>query len=85
MGYCMPAEFVGQTTETLQAWLSAAQTALQDLSMGAKAITLSYNTGAGGKSVTYQQTDVGMLQQRIDSLAYALGLAPRRRAMRPGF
>lgn len=88
MSYCssrMPAEFAGQSTATLQQWLSDAQTALQALSTGQKAVTLSYNMGAGAKSVTYQMTDIGMLQQRIDSLAYALGLSPRRRAMRPGF
>jgi hypothetical protein len=82
---CVPPEFVGQTTATLQAWLTDAQNALQQLALGSKAVSLSYNTGAGGKSVTYQATDMGMLQQRIDALAYALGLAPRRSAMRPGF
>ncbi len=81
----MSAEFIGQSPETLQAWLTAAQTALQDLSTGGKPVTLSYNTGAGSKSVTYQMTDIGMLERRISALAHALGLAPRRRAMSPGF
>lgn len=91
MSYCdgpprrIPAEFIGQPTATLQGWLTDAQAALQALSLGAKAITLSYNMGAGSKSVTYQPAELGMLQQRIDALAYVLGLTPRRRAMRPGF
>lgn len=81
----VPAEFIGQSTETLHQWLTDAQIALQELSMGGKAVTLSYNSGAGSKSVTYRQTDIGTLQQRINALAYTLGLAPRRRAMSPGF
>lgn len=88
MSYCasrVPAEFVGQPTATLQGWLTDAQIALQQLSLGTKAVSLSYDTGAGSKSVTYQAAEMAVLQQRIDALAYALGLSPRRRAMRPGF
>lgn len=87
--YCtpesMPAEFVGQSPATLQGWLTDAQNALQLLSLGGKAVSLAYNMGAGSKSVTYQPSEIGMLQQRIDTLAFVLGLGPRRRAMRPGF
>lgn len=88
MSYCgnrTPAEFVGQTTATLQQWLTDAQIALQQLSLGTKAVSLSYDTGAGSKSVTYQPGDIGALQQRIDTLAYVLGLGGRRRPMSPGF
>jgi hypothetical protein len=81
----VPAEFVGIPTETLQAWLTAAQTALQQLTTGTNPNAASYTQGDGSKSVTYQPSDIGMLQQRIDALAYTLGLTPRRRAMRPGF
>ena len=81
----MPSEFVGQTTATLTQWLADAQLALQQLTMGSNPNAVSYSQGDGSKSVTYQPSDIGMLQNRISSLAYALGLSPRRRAMRPGF
>lgn len=81
----IPAEFVGQSTETLQAWLTEAQLAMRQLRTGGRAISLSYNMGAGSKAVTYQATNIGDLQNYIDELAYVLGLAPRRYAMSPGF
>ena len=80
-----PAEFAGVPDTTLQAWLTDAQTALQTLTTGGKAVSLFYNSGAGHKSVTYTPADMGMLRQRVQDLARALGLVPRRRAMRPGF
>jgi hypothetical protein len=81
----MPAEFVGVPTETLQQWLTEAQTILQQLSLGANPNAVTYTQGDGSKSVTYQLSNIGQLQQRIDTLAYALGLGPRRYALRPGF
>jgi gpW len=81
----IPPEFIGVDPVTLQAWLTAAQLALQQLSLGQNPNSVAYAQGNGSKSVGYQQSDIGMLEQRIDTLAYALGLAPRRRAMRPGF
>jgi hypothetical protein len=81
----IPAEFVGVPQATLQLWLTQAQTALQALSMGQNPEAVSYTQGDGSKSVSYTKADIGMLTQRIDTLAYVLGLGGRRRAMRPGF
>jgi hypothetical protein len=81
----IPAEFIGVDPVTLQAWLTSAQAALQQLSIGGNPNSVAYAAGDGNKSVGYQQSDINMLLQRIRDLAYVLGLAPRRRAMRPGF
>ena len=76
-------EFAGVDPSVLQTWLTQAQQALQDLTIGGKAESVSYAQDAGSKSVTYTRADIGSLQQRIRDLAFALGLAPRRRASRP--
>jgi hypothetical protein len=81
----IPAEFVGVDPVTLQAWLASAQAALQQLMLGQNPNSMAYAQGNGSKSVGYQQSDIGVLMQRIRDLAYVLGLAPRRHSMRPGF
>jgi hypothetical protein len=66
---------------TLQTWLSAAQAAYQQLVMGAKVASASYD----GKSVTYTQTDSAKLENWITLLQRQLGLNRGRRAMRVYF
>lgn len=77
----IPPEFAGVDPTTLQSWLSAAQQALQDLTVGGKPQVVSYAQGDGTKSVTYTAADVSRLEQRIRQLARALGLVGRRRAI----
>jgi hypothetical protein len=83
--YVVPAEFAGVSRQTLQAWLTGAQQALQDLTTGGKIEVAGYAQGDGQKSVTYTRADIGALQQRIAGLAQALsgGRMYRRRPMRP--
>lgn len=78
---CIVPEFVGVDPATLQAWLTASQQALQDLSLGNKAVTLSYAQGDGNKAVTYTPAQIPQLEQRIRNLARALGLVGPRRAI----
>ena len=77
--------FAGVDATTLQAWLTEALTAEQALATGGKVVTLNYNMGAGGKSVTYAATDLTLLRRRIQSLQSALGLRRPARAMRAVF
>jgi hypothetical protein len=74
-------EFIGVAPATLQAWLTASQQALQDLSIGGKPVTLSYAQGDGTKSVTYTPAQISLLEQRCRNLARALGLVGPRRAI----
>jgi hypothetical protein len=74
----------GVPPATLQQWLAEAQTALHELSTGAKGESFSYTQGDGSKSVTYTRADLGALQSHILALQYALGMR-RRRAIRPVF
>lgn len=65
----------GVDPTTLQAWLSAAQQAYQDVITGGKAETLSYSQGDGGaKSVTYTRANLAQLTQWISELQAALGI-----------
>ena len=82
---CRPPELIGIEDATLQAWLTAVQQAIQDLTIGGKAYVVSYAQGDGSKGVTYTQADVGALRMRARMLAAALGLANPRRAIRPIF
>lgn len=77
----IPPEFVGVDPTVLQSWLSAAQQALQDLALGGKPVTVSYTQGDGARAVTYTPAQIPVLEQRIRSLARALGLAGPRRAI----
>ncbi|MDX3929213.1 MAG: gpW family head-tail joining protein [Shinella sp.] len=58
--------------------LSEAETALHQLLIGKKSVSLNYN----GESVTYVQSDEGKIRSYIAELSAALGLI--RRARRPG-
>lgn len=69
---------VGLDNATLQAWRTAAQTALNQLMIGAKVASASYSQADGSQSVTYTQTDVAKLQQWIALLNAQLGVARRR-------
>jgi len=70
----------GVPRETLQAWLTAAQSAYMELMTGAKVASASYTQNDGSRAVTYTQTDVMKLIAFIRSLQVQLGLAcpPRR-------
>jgi hypothetical protein len=85
MAYVRPPELIGVSDETLQVWLTAAQTAIQDLTTGGKIQTAAYTQGNGSKSVTYTRADLPALYRRVQALASALGLVDRRRPMRPYF
>jgi hypothetical protein len=63
-------------------WLTTAQQALADLTIGGKAVSVSYD----GKSVTYVAADRMVLVQWIGELQAQLGLVRReRRALTPYF
>ncbi len=85
MSYCRPPELIGVADATLQAWLTATQQAIQDLTVGGKLQTAAYTQGDGSKAVTYTQADLAALRARAQMLAQALGLVGRRRPMRPLF
>lgn len=68
----------GLPPATVQAWLLSAQTALMQLSTGAKVVTASYSQGDGAQSVTYTAADQVRLQGFIALLQAQLGV--RRRA-----
>lgn len=82
---CRPAELIGVSDTTLQAWLAACQQAIQDLTVGGKVQTAAYTQGNGAKSVTYTRAELPALRARAQMLAKALGLVERRRPMRPYF
>ncbi|MGI4765509.1 MAG: gpW family head-tail joining protein [Janthinobacterium lividum] len=74
--------FDGMTRAQLVAALTSAQTALIELQIGNKAVSLSYSQGDGSKSVTRKMTTTGECTALIRQLQIALGIAPRRRAAR---
>jgi hypothetical protein len=61
-----------------QTWLTQAKTALHQLSIGKKTVTISYN----GETVSYDKTDEGRLRRYIGELQTALGFEACGR--RPG-
>lgn len=67
----------------LEEVLNRAQQAYIELSSGAKGVSFSYAQGDGTRSVTYQQTDIGILMGLIQLLQAQLGIVKRpRRAIR---
>jgi hypothetical protein len=60
---------------TLQAWLTAAEIALNDLMTGGKPVSVS---SSSGKSVTYSAAQIPALQAYIASLRRQLGLSSMR-------
>ena len=71
----------GVDEATLQQWLREAQSALQALMTGRREVTIAYD----GKSVTYSTASQANLIMWIKQLQQQLGIAPRRRALRPYF
>jgi RNA polymerase-interacting CarD/CdnL/TRCF family regulator len=70
--------FAGMTVPQLQALLTQAQLALGNLLTGASVVTVSYNAGEGGRSVTYRAANESALRALIQELQAALGLTKRR-------
>lgn len=66
--------FTGIAPETLQARLTAAQTALLDLEAGALAVSVR---ASDGKSVTFTPADSERLRRHIRELQAALGQTSR--------
>lgn len=80
----------GLSVTTLQARLTALQTALLDLQAGAKVATASYTQGDGAKTVSYTQANIADLTQTILAVQTQIdrlnGVCLNRRApLRPFF
>ena len=76
----------GMSTQQLQQYLAAAQTAYVQLSLGSKGESFSYTQGDGTKTVTYTRANIQQLANLIQMLQSQLGLVCRaRRPMRPLF
>ena len=71
-------DLAGVDSATVQAWLSNAQTALMELSIGNKVASASYSQGDGSQSVTYTQADISRLRAFIALCQAQLGIARRR-------
>lgn len=71
----------GTPPATLRQWLSDAQLALHELSIGRRVQA----TGYDGKQVTLTPTDVGTVENWIVTLQRQLGMRIRRQAIRPMF
>jgi hypothetical protein len=65
----------------LQQRLADAQDALHQLMIGKNANVISYNQGAGAKSVTYSPADMPTLRAYIAQLIRQLGYQSPRRAI----
>lgn len=70
----------GMDTSVLQARLAQMQQDYLDLMSGAKVVSASYTQGEGGKSVTYDRTNIAQLTMAIRQLQAQLGIicSPRR-------
>jgi len=70
----------GMDTSVLQARLAQMQQDYLDLMSGAKVVSASYPQGEGGKSVTYDRTNIAQLTIAIRQLQAQLGIicSPRR-------
>jgi hypothetical protein len=78
----VPVELQGVPLATLQTWLLAAQTALQNLMIGALPQTVSYAQGEGNRTVTYTRAQVPQLRAWIAQLQLAIN--PTNTALRRG-
>lgn len=67
------------TRAQLEEALNRAQQAYIELSTGSKGVSFSYAQGDGTRSVTYQQTDIGLLMGLIQLLQAQLGIVKRPR------
>ena len=70
----------GMDTSVLQARLAQMQQDYLDLMSGAKVVSASYTQGEGGKSVTYDRTNIAQLTMAIRQMQAQLGIicSPRR-------
>jgi hypothetical protein len=76
----------GMSTQQLQQYLTAAQAAYVQLSLGSKGESFSYTQGDGTKTVTYTRAQLPQLANLIQMLQSQLGIVCRaRRPMRPLF
>lgn len=85
-GYVTPTWLIGVPQATLAQWFASLQSAMFQLSSGARVAVASYGQGDGSRSVTFSSLDVGMLQTKLDELARALGYpVASRRPFKPYF
>lgn len=81
----------GIDAATLQAQLTAMQTALMQLQSGARVVKVSYAQGEGSRSVEYTAANIADLTQAILGVQTQLdtvlgtGVPPRRRPIMPVF
>lgn len=76
----------GMDTATLQSWLTQLQAAYLKLACGAKEASASLSQGGNARAVSFQQTDLGTLQQTIRMVQAQLGVVTRpRRAIGVSF
>jgi len=71
-GTYAPPELSGVDVATLRTWLSAAQTALHELTIGRRVAEASYGQGDGVRTVKYSQADLPGLRLYIRQLQQAI-------------
>lgn len=71
--------FAGIAVETLNTWLTEAQTALQKLAIGAQTVSLAY----GDKRVAFTPAQVKQLKAHIHSLQVAIAVAQGNTTPKP--
>ncbi|RJF81662.1 phage head-tail adapter protein [Azospirillum cavernae] len=69
----------GMSDTALRTALASLQKALIDLSLGQKAVTVSYTQGNGARSVSYGQTDSARITAQIVAIQTQLGIGRGRR------
>jgi hypothetical protein len=76
----------GVDNMTLNAWLTAAQAALQNLMIGGQATTVTVTGGGQHREVTFNKTNQSQLVAWIKMLQAQLGqISKPRRNFRPSF
>jgi hypothetical protein len=87
MSQCYSGALAGVDRDTLQAWLTSAQSALNTLALGQKEITVIVTGGGQHREVTFERNPNSMAQLRawIGELQRALGTGGRRRAIAVSF
>lgn len=76
---CGSSIFAGMDPADLQSQLAALQGTYLELASGSKVASASYTQGNGSKSVSFTQTNLGMLAVTIRQLQQALGITPTAR------
>ncbi len=69
----------GMDISVLQSRLAQMQQDYLDLMSGTKVVSASYTQGEGGKSVTYDRTNIAQLSTAIRQLQAQLGIIDRPR------